>query len=136
MAKELQQLIDYDTFIVVEDGKPMPHGYKRILYHMVFDVKMDFTRKARLVAGGHKTDPPTTLTYSSVVLSGGFDGVSFPPGGAPRIPNGTDTNAVADWLRNDFDLFGIPRADRVDAIGKHQTALYERKLTMEFQMVV
>ena len=28
---------------------------------------MDFTRKARLVAGGHKTDPPAQLTYSSVV---------------------------------------------------------------------
>jgi hypothetical protein len=28
---------------------------------------MDFTRKARYVAGGHMTDPPSTLTYSSVV---------------------------------------------------------------------
>jgi hypothetical protein len=28
---------------------------------------MDFTRKARFVAGGHMTDPPPTLTYSSVV---------------------------------------------------------------------
>jgi hypothetical protein len=28
---------------------------------------MDFTRKARFVAGGHKTDPPTSTTYSSVV---------------------------------------------------------------------
>ncbi len=35
--------------------------------HMVFDVKMDFTRKARLVAGGHLTDPPASITYSSVV---------------------------------------------------------------------
>ena len=28
---------------------------------------MDFTRKARFVAGGHVTDPPECLTYSSVV---------------------------------------------------------------------
>jgi Reverse transcriptase (RNA-dependent DNA polymerase) len=28
---------------------------------------LDFTRKARLVAGGHVTDPPTSITYSSVV---------------------------------------------------------------------
>lgn len=28
---------------------------------------MDFTKKARLVAGGHWTDPPTSFTYSSVV---------------------------------------------------------------------
>ena len=36
---------------------------------MIFDIKMDglFTRKARLVADGHKTKPPTSITYSSVV---------------------------------------------------------------------
>jgi hypothetical protein len=28
---------------------------------------MNFTRIARYVAGGHMTDPPTSLTYSSVV---------------------------------------------------------------------
>jgi hypothetical protein len=33
---------------------------------IIFDVKMDFRRKARLVAGGHVTDPPTDDTYSSV----------------------------------------------------------------------
>ena len=37
--------------------------------HMIFDVKFgeNFRRKARLVAGGHMTDTPNTLTYSSVV---------------------------------------------------------------------
>ncbi len=36
---------------------------------MIFDVKMeDFHRKARLVAGGHMTDVPPTITYASVVL--------------------------------------------------------------------
>ena len=35
---------------------------------MVFDVKMeDFRRKARLVAGGHMTEAPPTITYASVV---------------------------------------------------------------------
>jgi hypothetical protein len=34
---------------------------------MIFDVKMDFTHKARFVAGGHMTDPPSSITYSSVV---------------------------------------------------------------------
>jgi hypothetical protein len=28
----------------------------------VFDIKMDFTRKARLVAGGHTTIAPSSLT--------------------------------------------------------------------------
>ncbi len=36
---------------------------------MIFDVKMeDFSQKARLVAGGHMTDVPPTVTYASVVL--------------------------------------------------------------------
>ncbi len=35
---------------------------------MIFDIKMeDFRRKAQLVAGGHMTDVPPTITYSSVV---------------------------------------------------------------------
>ena len=42
-------------------------GHTEITCHMVFDVKMDLTRKARLVAGGHLTDAPSSLTYSSVV---------------------------------------------------------------------
>jgi hypothetical protein len=46
--------------------KPAP-GYKKILLRMIFDIRMDFTRKARLVAGGHLTDPPSCLTYSSVM---------------------------------------------------------------------
>jgi uncharacterized protein len=44
-------------------------------------------------------------TYSTTVLlpSGGNT-----PGGASRIPDGTDTNTVTDWTTNDFDLAGIP----------------------------
>lgn len=42
-------------------------GYQEIRCHIVFDVKMDFTRKARFVAGGHTTEAPVSLTYSSVV---------------------------------------------------------------------
>jgi hypothetical protein len=35
--------------------------------HIIFDVKMDFSRKARFVAGGHTTMAPSSMTYSSVV---------------------------------------------------------------------
>jgi len=43
--------------------------YKKLDMHMIFDVNMgeNFRRKARLVADGHKTDSPATITYSSVV---------------------------------------------------------------------
>jgi predicted extracellular nuclease len=47
-------------------------------------------------------------TYANVVLTPGFDGVSFTPGGASRIPNGVDTDSASDFVRNDFDLAGLP----------------------------
>ena len=52
----------------MRQGKVKP-GYKFCGTHMIFDIKMDgkFTRKARLVADGHKTDAPASITYSSVV---------------------------------------------------------------------
>ena len=44
-------------------------GYQKIECHMIFDIKLseNFRRKARYVAGGHKTKPPAAVTYSSVV---------------------------------------------------------------------
>jgi len=55
------------AFKFLNDDDPIPIGYKQIPCHIIFDIKMDFSRKARFVAGGHKTDPPSTITYSSVV---------------------------------------------------------------------
>ena len=47
----------------------LPCGFQEIKCHMIFDVKIgeNFRRKACLVAGGHTTDAPATLTYSSVI---------------------------------------------------------------------
>lgn len=42
-------------------------GYTEIKCRIIFDVKMNFDRKARFVAGGHMTDTPPCMTYSSVV---------------------------------------------------------------------
>jgi hypothetical protein len=55
------------AFKVLDRGRSAPIGSKWIPCHMVFEVKMDFTRKAQFVAGGHWTAPPVSLTYSSVV---------------------------------------------------------------------
>jgi len=55
------------AFRFLEDGENIPVGSQWIPFHMIFDVKCDFTRKARFVAGGHWTDAPAQLTYSSVV---------------------------------------------------------------------
>ena len=44
-------------------------GFKEITGHMIFDVKLgeNFRRKARFCADGHKTEAPTSVTYSIVV---------------------------------------------------------------------
>ena len=44
----------------------------------------------------------TEIVYSTVSLVQGFAGSSFEVGGASRIPNGTDTDAITDWMRNDY----------------------------------
>ena len=56
------------AFNILDNKSDIPLGYKSLTVHMVFDVKMDFTRKARLVGGGHLTDEPSSMTYSSVVI--------------------------------------------------------------------
>jgi hypothetical protein len=56
------------AFNILPDGHSAPIGYQKIPRHMIFDVKMeDFRQKARLVAGGHQTKAPATITYVSVV---------------------------------------------------------------------
>ena len=52
--------------ILGEEEQPQV-GFTEITCHLIFDVKMDLTRKARYVAGGHLTDPPSSMTYASVV---------------------------------------------------------------------
>jgi hypothetical protein len=56
------------AFKILPDGTSAPNGYQQISCHMIFDVKMeDYRQKAGLVAGGHKTKAPPTITYASVV---------------------------------------------------------------------
>ncbi len=57
-------------------------------------------------------------TYSATVLAAFFDGNPFGAGGASRIPNGTDTDTTADWVRNDFDGFGFPGFPGSPAVGE------------------
>ena len=54
------------TIEEVQQGKKLI-GFQEICCHMIFDIKMDLTRKARFFAGGHTTETPSWLTYSSVV---------------------------------------------------------------------
>jgi hypothetical protein len=56
------------AFKILDNTQNLPVGYLQIPCRLLFDVKLDFTRKTRLVAGGHVTDPPSIITYASVVL--------------------------------------------------------------------
>lgn len=62
---------------------------------------------------------PGDIPYGGVVLDAGdgsFGDVA--PGGASRIPDGTDTDSPADWVRNDFDLAGIPGSTGTPIVGE------------------
>ena len=65
-GKELKSINDHKVFRRVSENDDMTE-YKRIPYQIIFDCKHDGRRKARLVAGGHMTAPPTEDVYSGVV---------------------------------------------------------------------
>lgn len=65
IQKEVKTVLP--AFDLLDEGTVKPIGYQQIPCHIVFDIKMDFTCKARLVAGGHVTDGPSSITYASVV---------------------------------------------------------------------
>jgi hypothetical protein len=68
IAKEMKNV--RPAFEVWEkDIRELPVGYQEIGCHLIFDVKLgeNFRRKARFVAGGHTTETPAAMTYSSVV---------------------------------------------------------------------
>ena len=47
----------------VQKGKvDSMYGYQDITYHVIFDVNMDFTQKAILVANVSKTEAPVAIT--------------------------------------------------------------------------
>jgi hypothetical protein len=56
------------AFRIGADGETIPIDYQKICCHMIFDIKQeDFRQKACLLAGGHTTVAPATITYDSVV---------------------------------------------------------------------
>ncbi len=66
IAKEMKDICV--AFKILHDRQSMSIGYQKIPCHMIFDIKMeDFWCKARLVAGGHRTKAPATITFASVV---------------------------------------------------------------------
>jgi len=68
MARVRVAFKKWDGGTTADEARKKLVGYQFIKCHIVFDIKFDgLVRKARLVAGGHKTDTPSSVTYSSVV---------------------------------------------------------------------
>jgi hypothetical protein len=67
----LQEIAYVKVAFELFDGEAddLPPCYQEVKCHLIFDIKMgeNFRRKARMVAGGHTTETPAVLTYSSVV---------------------------------------------------------------------
>jgi len=55
------------SFSMIEEEAKPPSDYKNVGGRIIFDVKMDFTRKARWVAAGHKISDPIRSTYTGIV---------------------------------------------------------------------
>jgi hypothetical protein len=55
------------AFEILDDDAKIPIGWSNVTGHMIFDVKMDFTYKARWVLDGHRTPAVTASTYAGVV---------------------------------------------------------------------
>jgi hypothetical protein len=65
LAKEMGNL--NIAFQYLEIGEKAPPGWFKASGLIIFDVKMDFTRKARWVKDGHKTPDSSTSSFAGVV---------------------------------------------------------------------
>ena len=55
------------SFSKLDNGEIITIVYQRVNCHIIFDVNMEYLRrKSRLVAGEYTTDPPATITHTSV----------------------------------------------------------------------
>ena len=55
------------AFNILEEHENLPPGFTKATCHIMFTVKMDFTRKARYVKDGHRTPDPEGSKYAGVV---------------------------------------------------------------------
>ena len=85
-----------------------PPGYKPIGCHLIFEVKPDLCRKARYVAEGYRSKPPTAMTYASVV---GRDSVRI----GFLLATLNDLDVLAGDIQNAF--LNAPCAEKVYFIG-------------------
>ena len=65
IAKEMKNVMV--AFKIMDSDDRLRVSFSRLRVNLVFDIKLDLTRKARLVADGHLTPDPIDSTYAGVV---------------------------------------------------------------------
>ena len=55
------------AFEVLDEREKAPNAWKKVTGYLIWDVKMDFTRKAGWVLDGHKMPDPVGSTFTRVV---------------------------------------------------------------------
>ena len=55
------------AFKILDTGETPPRGYRKSSGHMIYSVRMGFTRKLRWVRDGHCTPDPESSSYAGVV---------------------------------------------------------------------
>jgi hypothetical protein len=58
--------LDDGTIEEIQSGKKLV-GYQEVFCHMVFGIRVNFTRKARFVVDRSKMAPPSLIKYACVV---------------------------------------------------------------------
>ncbi|MBK6950451.1 MAG: hypothetical protein IPH16_22390 [Haliscomenobacter sp.] len=97
------------------------------------DGVFDVTPWAKIVDGVAVKDNDNLAndrTYDASVLFQNYDGINLVPGAASRIPDGNDNDSRFDWVRNDFDLFGIPGFAGTPAVGEAKNTPNESNETV------
>lgn len=67
IKKEIGALLELECFDVQEEGYRPPEDYQYVRMHLVYDVKVDLRKKARLVCDGSRVDPRGLTTRATVV---------------------------------------------------------------------
>ena len=67
--------------VVSLEGQKHQVGWSKVTGNLIWDVNMDFTRKARWVLNGHKTPDPIGSTYAGILSSEsrGFNEIGYVP---------------------------------------------------------
>ena len=69
-ALEIKQVAEeFESFEALADDAPLPIGYKRVPYHLIFSCKVDGRRKSRLVLDGNRSPPVNKEDCFSPVVS-------------------------------------------------------------------